>query len=261
MDVQAFRLWAIAALVAATMSALVATGEPASAGPSCNIDQTASSIDGQEQEVLQLINEYRQNNGLAPLQLSSTLNKSAAWKSKDMADNSYFGHDDTPIGRSWTQRFRDCGYGYNTFTGEIIAAGDGTGAGTFEQWRSSASHSGNMLNTNYSAIGIGRAYNASSPYGWYWTADFGGVADGYTPPPAATPARPPPTGPVPAGDANCDRYVDSIDALMMLQLTAGLIPSLPCQEEADADGDGQITAIESALVLQFAAGLLAALPH
>jgi len=88
----------------------------------------------------------------------------------------------------------------------------------------------------------------------------GGVADGYSEPPTATPARPPPTGPVPAGDANCDRSVDSIDALMMLQLTAGLIPSLPCQQEADTDGDGQITAIESALVLQFAAGLLPALP-
>lgn len=260
MNMQAFRLCVIAALVVAAMTALAAAGKPALAGPSCDIDQTSSSIDGQEEEMFRLINEYRRNNGLGPLQLSNTLNESAAWKSKDMADNSYFAHDDTPIGRSWIQRFHDCGYGYNTFTGEIIAAGDGTAAGTFEQWRGSAGHSANMLNSNYGAIGIGRAYNASSPHDWYWTADFGGVADGYTPAPVATPAQPPLTGPIPIGDANCDRYVNSIDALLVLQLTAGLISSLPCQQEADADGDGQITAIESTLVLQFAAGLLPSLP-
>ena len=31
-----------------------------------------------------------------------------------------------------------------------------------------------MLGANYTAIGIGRAYTAGSPYGWYWTTDFGG---------------------------------------------------------------------------------------
>lgn len=34
-----------------------------------------------------------------------------------------------------------------------------------------------MLNTSYVVIGIGRAYNASSTYGWYWTTDFGGFLD------------------------------------------------------------------------------------
>ena len=31
-----------------------------------------------------------------------------------------------------------------------------------------------MLNKDFKAIGIGRAYNSSSLYKWYWTADFGG---------------------------------------------------------------------------------------
>jgi uncharacterized protein YkwD len=34
-----------------------------------------------------------------------------------------------------------------------------------------------MLSSRYKAIGIGRAYDAGSQYGWYWTADFGGKAD------------------------------------------------------------------------------------
>lgn len=256
MDLRAFRLCVIVSLVVAAMTALAAAGKPALAGPTCEIDQTASSIDGQEQEMLRLINEHRRNNGLGTLQLSSTLSTSAAWKSNDMADNSYFAHDDTPIGRSWTQRFRDCGYGYDTTTGEIIAAGDGTAAPIFERWRGSAGHNANILNTNYSAIGIGRAYNASSQYDWYWTADFGGVAGGDTPPPAATPSQPPPAGPVAAGDANCDRYVDSIDVALVLQLGAGLIESLACQDLADLNGDRRISSIDAALILQITAGLL-----
>lgn len=210
--------------------------------------------------MLRLINQHRANNGLPALQFSNTLNSSAAWKSRNMADNSYFTHDDTPIGRSWTQRFQDCGYTYNTFTGENIAAGNQYAIDTFNQWAGSAGHNANMLNTNYAAIGLGRAHSSSSAYGWYWTADYGGFADGYAPPPVSTPARPPLTGPVPVGDANCDRYVDSIDAALVLQRVAGRISSLPCAQEADANGDGQITTVESALILQFAAGLLSHLP-
>jgi len=35
-----------------------------------------------------------------------------------------------------------------------------------------------MLNSSFGAIGIGRAYDASSPYGWYWTTIFGDESDG-----------------------------------------------------------------------------------
>ena len=253
-------LSAIAGFLLAALIAFGAAGRPVLAGPNCTVDSGAAAIDNQELELLRLINEHRANNGLPPLQLSSTLNKSAAWKSRSMADNAYFAHDDQPGGRSWTQRFQDCGYTYHTFTGENIAAAHQYASDTFTQWAGSPGHNGNMLNTSYAAIGLGRAYNSSSPYGWYWTADFGGVADGYSPPPASTPARPPLTGPVPIGDANCDRYVDALDAALVLQLTAGLIHSLPCQLEADASGDGQITAVESALILQFAANLISHLP-
>ena len=34
-----------------------------------------------------------------------------------------------------------------------------------------------MLNSNFVVIGIGRAFNASSRYRWYWTTDFGGFDD------------------------------------------------------------------------------------
>jgi uncharacterized protein YraI len=35
-----------------------------------------------------------------------------------------------------------------------------------------------MLSDSFGVIGIGRAYDAASPYGWYWTTIFGDVNDG-----------------------------------------------------------------------------------
>jgi len=38
-------------------------------------------------------------------------------------------------------------------------------------------HRQNMLNPAFKVMGIGRANNNKSTYGWYWTIDFGGVVD------------------------------------------------------------------------------------
>ncbi len=62
------------------------------------------------------------------------------------------------------------------------------------------------------------------------------------------------------GDVNCDGDVSSIDAALVLQLTAGVVSFLFCQEAADVDGDGNTTSVDAALILQFTAGLLSTLP-
>ncbi len=62
------------------------------------------------------------------------------------------------------------------------------------------------------------------------------------------------------GDVNCDGEVSSIDAALILQLTAGIVDALFCQEAGDVNGDGNITSVDAALILQFTAGLLPALP-
>lgn len=58
------------------------------------------------------------------------------------------------------------------------------------------------------------------------------------------------------GDASCDERVNSIDSTLVLQADAGLLDSVPCEEEADANGDGRINSIDSTLILQFDAGLI-----
>ena len=72
--------------------------------------------------------------------------------------------------------------------------------------------------------------------------------------------EPTPTPEGAIGDVNCSGAVDSIDAALLLQLTAGLVGSLSCQQNADVNGSGAVDSIDAALVLQFTAGLLPSLP-
>jgi alpha-tubulin suppressor-like RCC1 family protein len=62
------------------------------------------------------------------------------------------------------------------------------------------------------------------------------------------------------GDVNCDGFVNSIDAALVLQFSAGLIASLSCQGAADVNQDGTVNAIDAALILQYGAGLISNLP-
>jgi hypothetical protein len=53
--------------------------------------------------------------------------------------------------------------------------------------------------------------------------------------------------------------VNSIDAALVLQYSAGLVVSLRCQDQADANGDRSVNAIDAALILQYVAGLISGL--
>jgi uncharacterized protein YkwD len=158
----------------------------------------APPLSGEEQTLLQYINDYRIQNGLNALTISSTLTEAARWMSQDMGDKDYFSHTDS-LGRSPFQRMATSGYdceAYNTWCGENLAAGVAAGSETFELWRNSPGHNGNMLNPNYVVAGIAAVLNEDSTYGWYWTLDLGGFDVNGQPPPTATP-EPTPTAPPP----------------------------------------------------------------
>ena len=67
-------------------------------------------------------------------------------------------------------------------------------------------------------------------------------------------------GPTFIGDVNCDGTANSIDAALILQFDAGLIPSLACVQDADVNEDGFINAIDAALLIQFCVCPLESLP-
>ena len=61
------------------------------------------------------------------------------------------------------------------------------------------------------------------------------------------------------GDVNDDGRIDPIDAALVLQFSAGILPVLPTFDRGDVNQDGTVNAIDAALILQFAAGLLTTL--
>jgi uncharacterized protein YkwD len=182
----------LAALIGATAFTMAGGATPARALTNC--DTTDSALDAEEQAFLTLINQYRAQNGLVALQASNALNRAGAWMSRDMGVYKYFSHTDR-LGRNPSQRAANCDYPGGA--GENIAAGYGTASAVFAAWKASSGHNANMLNSSYRYIGIGRVVVSGSPYGTYWTTDFGFVADSTTAPtptPAgstATPTRTP----------------------------------------------------------------------
>jgi uncharacterized protein YkwD len=133
---------------------------------------------------------------VAALTAVQTLGAAADHHSIDMATKNYFSH--TLIdGTTYTTNMKNHGY-TNTggWVGENIAGGYSTASSVFASWKASSSHNSNMLNANFKAIGIGRAYGSSSTYGWYWTTDFGGYVDGLAL--ACTPSTAPANTPIPS---------------------------------------------------------------
>lgn len=63
------------------------------------------------------------------------------------------------------------------------------------------------------------------------------------------------TPPFLEGDANCDGVTNSIDALHILQVDAGLVETARCPDFADVNRDGAVNSLDAAIVLQLEAGL------
>lgn len=58
------------------------------------------------------------------------------------------------------------------------------------------------------------------------------------------------------GDVDCDQEIDTIDAVLLLQYSAGLIDGLECLTNADLNDDGSINALDASIILQIVAGLI-----
>ena len=130
------------------------------------------SQDAEEKQMLVLINQHRSDSGYAPLRSNALLIRSARWLSQDMAARSYLSHTDS-LGRDSFERMDAFGFELNGWRGENIACGNGDATATYFQWLNSPGHNANMLGAHYTLIGIARAYDPNSQYGWYWTTDFG----------------------------------------------------------------------------------------
>jgi uncharacterized protein YkwD len=166
---------AAAMLVSAAGLALAADGHEARALTNCSVSDY--SLDSEEMAFLGLINQYRADNGLGALTISTNLNRAAHWMGNDLGVNNYFAHTDS-LGRSPYSRAIDCGYPAGA--GENLAAGSAwdTAQEAFVAWQNSPGHNANMLGTYYKQIGIARVQVPGSQYTWYWVTNFGATDDG-----------------------------------------------------------------------------------
>ena len=111
---------------------------------------TDSSIANQ---LLKLVNNARAENGLSPLTLNSNLSAVAQKKADDMKNNNYFSHTSPTYGSPFDM-IKNAGISYKT-AGENIAKGQSTAEAVFNAWMNSSGHRANILNSNFTQMGIG----------------------------------------------------------------------------------------------------------
>jgi uncharacterized protein YkwD len=116
---------------------------------------TAEAAPITTETIISLTNQARVENSVAELKVSSLLTKAAQNKANDMLARQYFSHN-TPDGETPWSFIKAVGYSYTT-AGENLAI-DFTQAENMQAaWMNSPGHRANILNKNFTEIGIGIA--------------------------------------------------------------------------------------------------------
>lgn len=165
--------------MAVAVASMTAIPTPARAQTvACPVSSSDLAIDAEEQQLLDLVNAYRVNNGRAALTMDTAVTRAATWFSRDMASFNYFPFDHVDRNsRDIPSRFTWCGVAYNAWR-ENIYAGSPDAEAVFEAWRNSPVHNTNMLATDITLAGVARSFNAGTQYGWYWVMDYTSPAAG-----------------------------------------------------------------------------------
>ena len=178
----------IAASALAFMS-VASSWKTASALTNCSA--SSAGWNAAETQLLGLINDFRAQNGVAPLSQSPTLANMAAWMAEDMAAHGGVAnaptHDDW-TGRTFSQRASQCGA--TGSSAENIGWGFGSAQAMFNGWLNSPGHRAAMISSTYQYIGLGQV-------GTYWAADFSsstGSGGGGSTQPTNTPVPTQPNG-------------------------------------------------------------------
>ncbi|MCR8756081.1 CAP domain-containing protein [Clostridioides difficile] len=131
---------------------------------------TSENFSAYQKEVVDLVNIERAKAGLNPLTLDSSISNVATKKSQDMIDNNYFSHNSPTYGSPFDM-LKKFGISYKT-AGENIAMGQKTPKEVVNAWMNSEGHRKNIMNPNFSKIGVGVAQKSGGSI--YWTQIFVG---------------------------------------------------------------------------------------
>ncbi|WP_083180213.1 CAP domain-containing protein [Paenibacillus yonginensis] len=159
--------WTAVSLAFSTMLAIgpsQAGAAPVTALSTAQVKYAQIQADNSAQ-VVKLVNQIRQKAGLKPLVIHTNLTKMAKNKVMDMYNHKYFSHTSPKYGSpfdmmdSYKISFR--------YAGENLAKGQKTPSEVVKDWMNSPDHRKNMLNPNYTLIGVGY-------YNGYWSQEFVG---------------------------------------------------------------------------------------
>lgn len=131
------------------------------------------------QKVLELVNEARSKprkcgrasfKPAPPLQLSALLSRAASIHNQDMSTKNFFEHQGSD-GSKVGDRTSRVGYQWRAVA-ENIAIGPTTAEVVVNGWLDSPGHCSNIMDTQYTEMGIAYLVNRKSDAGIYWTQVF-----------------------------------------------------------------------------------------
>ena len=111
-----------------------------------------SGLTADELEVFNLINQQRNQNGLASLKIDPEVQNVARIKAQDMVNNNYFSHTSPTYGSPFDM-LKSFKVSYKT-AGENIA-GNSSNSAAVTAWMNSSGHRANILNSSFNYTGIG----------------------------------------------------------------------------------------------------------
>lgn len=144
-----------------------ATKKPAAPTTRPPAAPTLSRAAAAEAEVVRLVNQERAKVGCSAVRSDAALAALAGDFSADMAARGFFDHTDPDGDTPWD---RAAQAGVNGMGGENIARGQADAAAVMESWMNSDGHRANILNCDYTTLGVGVHFADGGPW---WTQDFG----------------------------------------------------------------------------------------
>lgn len=120
---------------------------------------------------LDLINDYRQQNGLKPLTLDPMLTEAAKAHSRDLAKSDRISHYGSDGSSPW-DRVKRTGY-----AAKVAAENIGTGQASLEEvvkgWKESEGHNKNLLLPDAEDMGIALVHDPKTEFKTFWTLVVG----------------------------------------------------------------------------------------
>ena len=137
----------------------------------------SSSGDLNQHDIFIIVNKERAAVGLPALTYNNRLSAIAEIKAVDMINKQYFAHV-APDGTDIAALAKHYGYAYINL-GENLAEGDfGSSAEVMTGWMNSPGHKANILNKNYTEVGISAVQgNYEGHYVWFAVQEFGRPMD------------------------------------------------------------------------------------